>query len=199
MGKQSSESKRSQAMTMPDFPAGRAPIDPDLGPESTATSRPAPGTEAVGPEEEGMVGRAGVPAPARATRAPIREVKDQVVDQAKTSFRQARDRAASSLTESRVQAADQIGGMAAAFRHTGEHLRAENQRRAADLADSLAEQVERASSYLRERDLGAVRADIEGLARRQPAMVLGIGFALGLLGARFFKSSERNAAGGYDA
>jgi hypothetical protein len=146
-----------------------------------------------------MVGRAGVPAPTRAARAPIREVKDQVVDQAKTSFRQARDRAVSSLTESRVQAADQIGGMAAAFRHTGEHLRGENQGRAADLADSLAEQVDRASIYLRERDLAAIREDVQGLARRQPAMVLGIGFALGLLGARFFKSSERNTAGGYDA
>ena len=186
-------------MTMSDFPAGRAPIDPDVGPESTATSRPTPGTGAVGFEEEGVVGRAGVPAPTPATRAPIREVKDQVVDQAKTSLRQARDRAVSSLTESRVQAADQIGGMAAAFRHTGEHLRAENQGRAADLADSLAEQVDRASSYLRERDLAAIREDIEGLARRQPAMVLGIGFALGLLGARFFKSSERHVAGGYDA
>ena len=168
-------------MTMPDFPAGRAPIDPDVGPN------------------EGMLGRAGVPTPIRGARTPIREVKDQVVDQAKTSFRQARDRAFSSLTESRVQAADQIGGMAAAFRYTGEHLRGENQGRAADLADSLAEQVDRASSYLRERDIAAIREDIQGLARRQPAMVLGIGFALGLLGARFFKSSERNTAGGYDA
>jgi glucan phosphorylase len=122
-------------------------------------------------------------------------VKDQVVDQARSSFRQARDRAASSLTESRVQAADQIGRMATAFRRTSEHLRQENQRHAADFTESLAEQVERASSYLRERDLGAIRQDLEGLARRQPAVMLGVGFALGLLGARFFKSSERHTAG----
>ena len=44
-----------------------------------------------------------------------------------------------------------------------------------------------------------MRLDLETLARREPALVLGIGFALGLLGARFFKSSERHAAGGYDA
>jgi hypothetical protein len=133
------------------------------------------------------------------TRTQLRDVKNQVVDQTKSSLREARDRAASSLTESRFQAADQIGGMATAFRRTSEHLRQEDQRRAADFADSLADQVERASSYLRDRDFGAIRQDLEGLARRQPGLMLGVGFAIGLLGARFLKSSERRSEGGYDA
>jgi hypothetical protein len=160
-------------MTMPDVPAGGAPIDADFG--------TVPKDSAGGP------------------RTQLRQVKDQVVDQARSSFRQARDRAASSLTDSRVQAADQLGGMATAFRRTSEHLRAEDQRRAADFTEALAERVERASSYLRDRNLGAIRQDLETLARREPALMLGVGFALGLLGARFFKSSERHAAGGYDA
>jgi hypothetical protein len=139
-------------------------------------------------------------------RAQIREVKDQVVDQAKTSFRQARDRATSSLSESRHEAADRIGGIAGAFRSTSNHLRAENQPGVAKLTDSLAEQVERLSSYLRDRDLRSVRDDLENLARRQPAIALGAALAVGLLGARFLKSSERNGdrdggsrdAGGYN-
>jgi hypothetical protein len=167
-------------MTMPDVPAGGVPIDAGVGTESRATPR--------SPSE-----------PGGGQRTQLRQVKDQVVDQAKGSLRQARDRATSSLTESRLQAADQIGGMATAFRRTSEHLRREDQRRAADVTQSLAEQVERASSYLREREFGAMRQDLEGLARRQPAVMLGLGFALGLLGARFFKSSERHAAGGQDA
>ncbi|HEX3232791.1 MAG TPA: hypothetical protein VHR41_01250 [Gemmatimonadales bacterium] len=181
-------------MTMPDVPSGRAPIDADFGPEPTTTFPAATGAEErdVFPEVgEGGSGKA---------RAQMRQVKNQVVDQAKSSIRQARDRATSSLTESRFQAAEQIGGIATAFRRTGEHLRDENQARVADLAESLAEQAERASSYLRDRDFAAVRQDLEGLARRQPAVVLGVGFALGLLGARFFKSSERRqSAGGHDA
>jgi hypothetical protein len=164
-------------MTMPDVPAGSAPIESDIGTESTATLQSAPG-------------------PSGGPRNQLRQVKQQMIDQTRSSFRQARDRAASSLRESRVQAADQIGGMATAFRRTSEHLRAEDQRRAADFTESLAEQVERASTYLRDRDFAAIREDLEGLARRQPALVLGLGFALGLLGARFFKSSERHAAGG---
>jgi hypothetical protein len=167
-------------MTMPDVPTSGTPRAADFGTEPTATI-----------EDTGEAGGGA--------RTQLREVKNQVVDQTKSSLRQARDRAASSLTESRAQAADQISGMATAFRRTSEHLRQEDQRRAADFADSLAEQVERASSYLRDRDFGAIRQDLEGVARRQPALVLGLGFALGLLGARFFKSSERQSGGGYNA
>jgi hypothetical protein len=128
-------------------------------------------------------------------RAQIREVKDQVVDQAKSSFRQARDRATSSLSDSRHEAADRIGGIASAFRSTSHHLRSENQPAVANLTDSLAEQVERLSSYLRERDFRSVRDDLENLARRRPAIALGAALALGLLGARFLKSSERSGGG----
>jgi hypothetical protein len=128
-------------------------------------------------------------------RAHIREVKDQVVDQAKTSLRQARDSATSSINDSRHQAADKIGGLARAVRSTGDHLRSENQRGVADLTDSLADQAERLSSYLRDRDLRAVRDDVETFARRQPAVAVGVALALGLLGARFFKSSKRTGEG----
>jgi ElaB/YqjD/DUF883 family membrane-anchored ribosome-binding protein len=124
-------------------------------------------------------------------RTQIRDVKNQVVDQAKTSFRQARDSAASSLNDSRHQAADRMGGIASAVRSTSEHLRSENQGGMANLTDSLAEQVERLSSYLRERDLRAFRDDVENFARRQPAVAIGVALGLGMLGARFFKSSRR--------
>ncbi len=128
-------------------------------------------------------------------RTQIREVKEQVVDQAKSSFRQARDSAATSLNDSRHQAADRIGGIATAVRSTSEHLRSENQPRVADLTDSLAGQVERLSSYLRDQDLRAFRNDVESFARRQPAVAVGVALALGVLGARFLKSSQRSGSG----
>jgi hypothetical protein len=37
-----------------------------------------------------------------------------------------------------------------------------------------------------------MRADLENLARRQPALVLGGALLLGLMGARFLKSSQRD-------
>lgn len=128
-------------------------------------------------------------------RAQIREVKDQVVDQAKESFRQARDSATHSLSNSRQQAADRIGGIANAFRSTSDHLRSEHQTGVASLTDSLADQVERLGDYLRNRDFRDLGNDVENLARRQPAIVFGAALAIGLLGARFFKSSKRSEGG----
>ncbi|HEU4954373.1 MAG TPA: hypothetical protein VFT28_07375 [Gemmatimonadales bacterium] len=128
------------------------------------------------------------------TREQIRQVRDQVVDQAKSTLREARDRAGSSLADGRRQAADQIGNIAGAFHRTGEQLRSDNQERIAGLADSFAGQVEQVARYLREADLQTVGRDIERLARERPAVVYGAAFAVGLLAARFFKSGASSAA-----
>jgi hypothetical protein len=84
-------------------------------------------------------------------REQIREVKNQVVGQAKTTLQQARDRASSSLGESKGQFADQFGTLAEALRRTTEHLRSEDQQRIAGLTETLASQVERVADYLRTR------------------------------------------------
>jgi hypothetical protein len=118
-------------------------------------------------------------------------VKDQVVGQAKTSLQQARDRASSSLGESKGQVADQLGTIADALRRTTEHLRSEDQQRIAGLTETVARQVDQVANYLRTKDARAMRADVENLARRQPAIVLGGALVLGLIGARFLKSSQR--------
>ena len=115
------------------------------------------------------------------------------MDQAKTTFRDARDRAGSSLTEGRRQAAEQIGGIGGALHRTGEQLRDEDQAPFADIADSVGRQVDRAADYLRESDGRTIARDIEGLARRQPAIVFAGAFALGLVAARFLKSSDPGA------
>jgi hypothetical protein len=158
-------------MTMPNSQGGASGVDTETA-VGTETSR--------GGDETG------------GTRSQIRQVKDQVVDQAKTTFRQARDKATSSLGDSRRQAADQIGGIATAFHSAGDHLRGENQERLAGFADSLAGQVEQAASYLRDADLDRIVRDVENLARRQPALVFGTALAIGLIGARFLKSSDAN-------
>jgi hypothetical protein len=124
-------------------------------------------------------------------REQIRDVKNQVVDQAKTTFQQARDRAKTSLGESKGQIAEQVGSVAEALRRTTEHLRSENQTRFAGFTDTLARQVDQVANYLREKDAAAMKNDLENLARRQPALVLGGALVLGLIGARFIKSSER--------
>lgn len=143
-------------------------------------------TESRGPRAEPTGQQSGGSA-----REQIREVKNQVVDQAKNTFQQARDRAGSSLGESKGQFADQFGTIANALRRTTEHLRSEDQQRIAGVTDTIARQVDQVANYLRNKDAGAMRRDLENLARRQPALMLGGALVLGLIGARFLKSSER--------
>jgi hypothetical protein len=145
-----------------------------------------PNTEAPGSRVETSGQQGGGSA-----REQIRGVKDQVVDQAKNTFQQARDRAGSSLGESKGQFADQFGTIAAALRRTTEHLRTEDQQRIAGLTETVARQVDQVADYLRNKDARAMREDLENLARRQPALVIGGALVLGLIGARFLKSSER--------
>jgi hypothetical protein len=145
-----------------------------------------PNTEAPGSRTE----RSGQQSGGNA-RDQIRDVKNQVVDQAKNTFQQARDRATSSLGDSKNQFADQFGTMADALRRTTEHLRSEDQQRLAGLTETAARQVEQLANYLRNKDARAMRQDLENLARRQPAVMIGGALILGLIGARFLKSSER--------
>jgi len=146
---------------------------------STSTA----GGPAVGEKDQQSVGGGA--------RAQIRYVKDKVVEEARSSIRQARDSAGSSLDQSRNRAADSIDSIASAVRGTGDRLRSDNQTTAANLTDSLADQVERLSSYLRNRDLTSVREDLERFARQQPTVAIGVALAIGMLGARFIKSSPR--------
>ena len=125
-------------------------------------------------------------------RDQVRDIKDQAIEQGRTSLRDARDRAALSLGESKARVADQIGAVAHAFRQAGDQLRVEGQSdRMAGLTDAMARQADQAAEYLRRANGDVLRQDVERLTRRQPALVLGGAFVAGLIGARFLKSSER--------
>jgi C-terminal processing protease CtpA/Prc len=133
-------------------------------------------------------------------REQIREVKNQVVDQAKNTLQQAKERASSSLGESKSQFVNQLGAAAEALRRTTEHLRSEDQPRIAGLTNTLARQLDQVSNYLRNKDAAAMRHDLENAARRQPGIAIGGAIVLGLIGARFLKSSKRRPerqGGGY--
>lgn len=125
------------------------------------------------------------------TREQVRDIKDRAIGQARDTFRDARDRATSSLDDSRSRVADQIGGIANGFRQASGKFRDGEQARAADLTNNLADHVDQVATYLREKDARAMVDDLGQLARRQPAVVIGGALAIGVLAGRFLKSSER--------
>jgi hypothetical protein len=126
-----------------------------------------------------------------------------LVDQAKQQggqlLDQARDQVTTRLASQKDRAAEGLGGVAQALRQTGQQMREGDQSGMTQYVDQAAEQVERLSGYIQNKDLGEVVDDVERFARRQPGLFLGGAFVLGLLGARFLKSSRPSGyqSGGY--
>ncbi|HJR60568.1 MAG TPA: hypothetical protein VJ813_14250 [Vicinamibacterales bacterium] len=103
-----------------------------------------------------------------------------------------REQATAQLDTQKNRATDGLGSVAQAVRQTTQHLRNEQHDTVARYAEQAADQIERFSQRLREKDVGELMNDAQRLARRQPAMFVGGAFALGLVGARFLKSSSRD-------
>ena len=110
------------------------------------------------------------------------EVVDQVQQQAGSRLNRGKDEAAKDLQK-----------LAGAVRHLGDELGGEQQgpiaQYAAQYGRKAAEGIERFTNYVRTNDTKALVSEIENFGRRQPALLLGGAFLLGLAGARFFKSS----------
>ena len=100
-----------------------------------------------------------------------------------------RQTAAAQLTSQKTRATEALGSVAAALRQSSEPLRDNNQAMIADYAGKAADQLEQFSARVRERDLTELMDDVNGFARRQPALFVGAAFAAGVLAARFLKSS----------
>jgi hypothetical protein len=101
-----------------------------------------------------------------------------------------RERATSQLATQKDRATDGLGTVAQAMRQTTQHLRTQQQEAIAGYAEKAADQLERFSQRLKEKDVTQILDDAQQLARRQPALFIGGAFAIGLLGARFLKSSS---------
>ena len=101
-----------------------------------------------------------------------------------------RERAGVQLATQKDKASDGLGTVARAFRRTTQDLREQQHDSLAQYIEGAADQLERLSSGLKNRNVGDLFHDVQKVARRQPVVFVGSAFAIGLLGARFFKSSS---------
>jgi ElaB/YqjD/DUF883 family membrane-anchored ribosome-binding protein len=106
-----------------------------------------------------------------------------------------REGANTQLSTQKNRATDGIGSVAQAVRQTTQHLREQQHDTIARYVDQAADQLERVSERLRQKDVGELLQDAQQFARRRPAVFIGSAFAIGLLGARFLKSSRERQNG----
>ena len=117
------------------------------------------------------------------------EVARQGREKASEYAGKGREQAESQIATRKDQAAGQVEGVANALRRTGEQLHEQDQGSVGRYAEQAAEQAERFSDYLRDRDADQLLGDVEDFARERPAVFLGGAFLLGAAAARFLKSS----------
>ena len=103
---------------------------------------------------------------------------------------QVRQKAASQLNEQKSRATESLGSVADAVRQSTRQLRDQQFDTVAQVVERAADQIERLSNHLRQRDLNELVADAQRFARQQPAMFIGSSFAAGLIAARFIKASR---------
>lgn len=127
----------------------------------------------------------------KATAGQVGDKAGQLVDQAKE---QAMPMLGNQLGSQKDRAVGGLGTTADALRQTSQHLREQDQGSVAQYIDQAADRVEHFAGYLRQRQLGDLVQDAERFARRQPGLFLGGAVALGLLGARFLKSSGQRGS-----
>jgi hypothetical protein len=109
---------------------------------------------------------------------------DAVTDKAATKL----DQQKSTLTESLTTVADSV-------RQVGNNLgssRTESglAEAAAKYTNTAAQKLEDVAGYFENRNVREMARDLEGFARRNPAVFLGAAFGLGFLAARFLKSTN---------
>lgn len=85
------------------------------------------------------------------------------------------------IKEQRDRIADSLDIMAEAMKGAGEKLREQRNRSLADAADAGAKAVEDVSGFLKENDPGKLVEQVEGFARRQPALFIGAALAAGII------------------
>lgn len=120
---------------------------------------------------------------------------EQLQDAASGLVSQATRTAEAQASTTMTKAGETLQQVSQAIRDAGEGLR-DSQPQLAGFVDTAATRLEDASSYLRDHDAGEALMSVQDMARRQPAMLIGGGLALGLLVGRLLRSG---ASGSQDS
>lgn len=115
-------------------------------------------------------------------------VTEQAGQQAAEAARMIREHGTTMLGDQKQRAAGGLETVGSAIRGAAERLHEAKDDNIAHYMDAAAESVERASNYLKQRDVGQLFDDAQSLARRRPEWFFGGAFIVGLALGRFAKA-----------
>ncbi|MFL5593112.1 MAG: hypothetical protein ACJ785_00685 [Gemmatimonadaceae bacterium] len=137
------------------------------GRSAGATARP------QGAERQGTTGQPG-------------SQQQSLVDKAKTTTQ---ERVRSAAMSGKTTAVETVSGLAQSLLVAGQQLQ-DQQSPVAGAVEQAAERLDRVAQYLDTAQIDDLVQRTESWARKNPALFLGGAFVLGVLGARFLKSSQ---------
>ncbi|CAN5182411.1 hypothetical protein BH20ACI1_BH20ACI1_13410 [soil metagenome] len=135
----------------------------------------------------------------KAAKDIYKQAKETTGKAADEIYDTAAKKASSKIDEQKSNLAAGLADVANNIRQIGESFGDEKQpngiaKLTTNYGNTLADKVEGFSSYLDDRNLSEMMRDVEDFAHRNPALFLGGAFALGVVAARFLKSSSSNQA-----
>ncbi len=130
-------------------------------------------------------------AASRATADPLDRAKGKAQQLASDAQNKTTEEVQSRLGVQKQRAAESLTTVAQSLRTSGEELQGE-QDGMSRYVQQTADRVEGVASYLRDHEVGEIVDELEDFARSHPPVFVGGAFVIGLLGARFLKSSRRN-------
>jgi hypothetical protein len=123
----------------------------------------------------------------------VDEAKNKVQELASQAQEKAGHQVQRGVDRGKNRAADALGAVAQSLLFSGQQLREQDRSTIGGLTERAANRVERLADYVQNTDAREMAGRVENFARREPGLFLGGAFALGLLGARFLKSSRRES------
>jgi gas vesicle protein len=121
---------------------------------------------------------------------------DQIKSAAQSAAHNVQQTGQTFVNDQKENLASRFSEYAKAVQSMSEKLRADDDNILAGPAEKAADNLNRISDYLREKQPAEVLDDLESLARRKPELVFGGLFVVGFAAARFFKASRSQSLRG---
>lgn len=126
--------------------------------------------------------------------ATARSLVDHAKETAGQAYDAVSDKAVTKLDEQKSTLSEGLSSVADSVRQVGQNLGSSQSgtgltEAAAKYSNTAAQKLEDVAGYFESRNVREMARDLESFARRNPAIFLGAAFGLGLLAARFLKST----------
>lgn len=188
------ENEQNKSSQNPSSTGGYTPPETKTGQSSGAAVQTKRDTSPANPNET-AVQKSSFGSKPEAAIQNSKSLLDQAKETAGQAYDSVSEKAATKLDEQKSSLSGGLASVADSVRKVGQNLKGGEatdtvSKYTAEYSDAAAQKIEQVANYFERKDVKAMYRDVENFARSNPAIFVGGAFALGLIAARFLKSSS---------